>query len=903
MAPLWDFISSGAFFWGKNMSINTVKTTCPYCGVGCGVDAKVDNGKLIAVSGSKQHPANAGRLCVKGSALHETVSHEGRMLYPSIAGQRVDWDEATHYIADQLSRIIQQHGPDSVAMYVSGQILTEDYYVANKLMKGFIGTSNIDTNSRLCMASAVVAHKRAFGTDTVPGCYEDIELADLVILTGSNLAWAHPIVYQRLAKAKSKRPEMKVVVIDPRRTATCDIADLHLSLKPGSDAFLFNGLANHILSNQLEDSAFINDHCNNFTELAKSVDSQTLAKTAVDCDLTTTELAHFYQLFAERPRTVTLFSQGINQSSSGVDKGNSILNCHLLTGRIGKPGAAPFSMTGQPNAMGGREVGGLANQLAAHMDFKNPAHIERVARFWQASNMATGEGLKAVDMFNAVNEGKIKAIWIMATNPVVSMPDADSVKKALEKCELVIVSDSSQITDTTQFADVLLPATTWAEKDGTVTNSERFISRQTGFLTPPGEAKNDWVAICDIATKMGFNGFDYANPAAIFREHARLSGFENDHERDFDISGLSEISDAHYQTLKPIQWPVNADYPQGRQRFFDDGYFYTPNHKANLVVVEPRLPAFKPNEQELILNTGRIRDQWHTMTRTGKAHRLLEHIATPLAEIHPLTAKKLNISERSLVRIKDRNIDYIARAQISDAQREDSVFLPMHWTDSFASKGRANALVRSVKDQLSGQPEFKHSPVVVSALNAHWQGILITALPFTPSQEMEWFKVPLEHATQWELIKLTDSISPSWIEDSFPDIEEWVVLSDSSQRFLSAAGFIQGKLSLVLLSGPDLPPFDKKWLSEQIGQTIENKGDRLRLLSGVPADPASQTGRTVCSCFQVGEQTIINCLSKGEASSVEALGTHLKCGTNCGSCIPELRQMVQKYLPTKETAA
>jgi assimilatory nitrate reductase catalytic subunit len=891
------------FFWGKAMTTTTVKTTCPYCGVGCGVDAKVENNQLIAVSGNKQHPANAGRLCVKGSALHETVSHDGRMLYPSIAGQRVAWDDATRYVADNLSRIIQEHGPDSVAMYVSGQILTEDYYVANKLMKGFIGTSNIDTNSRLCMASAVVAHKRAFGTDTVPGCYEDIELADLVILTGSNLAWAHPIVYQRLAKAKSKRPEMKVVVIDPRRTATCDIADLHLSLKPGSDAFLFNGLAHHILSNQLEDRTFIDNHCNNFAELAKSLACQTLANTAVDCDLTTTELANFYQLFTERPRTVTLFSQGINQSSSGVDKGNSILNCHLLTGRIGKPGAAPFSMTGQPNAMGGREVGGLANQLAAHMDFKNPTHIERVARFWQASNMATGEGLKAVDMFNAVNEGKIKAIWIMATNPVVSMPDADNVKRALEKCELVIVSDSSQVTDTTQFADVLLPATTWAEKDGTVTNSERFISRQTGFLTPPGEAKNDWVAICDIAKKMGFEGFDYTNPAAIFREHARLSGFENDHERDFDISGLSEISDAHYQTLEPIQWPVSAEYPNGRQRFFDDGYFYTPNHKANLVVVEPRLPAFKPNEQELILNTGRIRDQWHTMTRTGKAHRLLEHIATPLAEIHPKTAKKLNISERSLVRIKDRDIDYIARAQISDAQREDSVFVPMHWTESFASKGRANALVRSIKDQLSGQPEFKHSPVVVSALNAQWQGVLITALPFTPSQEIEWFKVPLEHATLWELIKLTDSIAPSWIEDSFPDIEEWVVLSDSSQRFLSAAGFIENKLSLVLMSGPDLPLFDKKWLSEQIGKTIENKGERLRLLSGVPADPASQTGRTVCSCFQVGEQTIINCLSKGEASSVEALGTQLKCGTNCGSCIPELRQMVQQYIPAKETAA
>jgi assimilatory nitrate reductase catalytic subunit len=709
------------------MSITeTIKTTCPYCGVGCGVDAKIQQGNLIAVSGSTEHPANQGRLCVKGSALHETVSHQGRMLSPLIAGQSVDWNTAYSHVAEKLANIIAQHGPDAVAMYVSGQILTEDYYVANKLMKGFIGTSNIDTNSRLCMSSAVAAHKRAFGSDTVPGCYEDLELADLVIITGSNLAWAHPIVYQRLAKAKAERPEMKIVVIDPRKTASCDIADLHLPLKPGSDGFLFNGLAHYLIAHQKLDRQFIDQHCEGFDALSESVQQQTLAQTALDCDVPEAALNTLYQWFAEYERSVTLFSQGINQSSSGVDKGNTIINCHLITGKIGKPGATPFSITGQPNAMGGREVGGLANQLAAHMELKNPDSLDKVRRFWDAPNMVHKEGLKAVDMFNAVDSGQIKAIWIIATNPVVSMPDADKIKQALTKCDLVIVSDSSESTDTLVFADVCLPATTWGEKDGTVTNSDRTISRQRGFIAPPGEAQNDWKIICEVAKRMGFEeAFNFTSSADIFREHAALSGFENvetngKSERDFDISGLTTLTDLEYQTLEPIQWPVNKTYPQGRKRFFDDGHFYTTTNKANLLSITPRLPTYSADCDQLILNTGRIRDQWHTMTRTGKAHRLLEHIATPYVEIHPHTAEKFDIKNHSLVSLKDRNIEYIARTKVTDTQRKDSLFVPMHWSDAFASHARANSLVRPIQDALSGQPEFKHSPVTITPLSPHW---------------------------------------------------------------------------------------------------------------------------------------------------------------------------------------
>ena len=891
------------------MTTETVKTSCPYCGVGCGVDAKVMQGNLIAVSGSQEHPANFGKLCVKGSALHETVSHQGRMLHPEITGEVVSWDTAYSHVANQLRDIIAQHGPDSVAMYVSGQILTEDYYVANKLMKGFIGTSNIDTNSRLCMSSAVAAQKRAYGTDTVSGCYEDLEVADLVILTGSNLAWAHPIVYQRLAAAKAARPDMKVVVIDPRKTASCDIADLHLSLKPGSDAFLFNGLANSLIAADKIDHEFINQHCNGFDELAANVKDQSLAKTAQDCDLPEDKLEMLFQWFAKYERATTLFSQGVNQSSSGVDKGNAIINCHLISGKIGKPGATPFSITGQPNAMGGREVGGLANQLAAHMELKHPESIDKVRRFWNAPNMSQTEGLKAVDMFDAVQSGQVKAIWIIATNPVVSMPDANKIKKALSDCDLVIVSDCNASSDTLQFADVCLPATTWGEKEGSTTNSERRITRQRGFMHPPGEAQHDWKIICEVAKRMGFEqDFNYSCSADIFREHAALSGFENfdsdtNSARDFDISGLATITNTEFDNLKPIQWPVNQNYPTGRQRLFDDGRFYTPNKKANLLAITPRMPTYEANSDQLILNTGRIRDQWHTMTRTGKAFRLLEHISTPQIEIHPETAKIFSVENNALVALQDRGIEYIARANISENQRKDSLFIPMHWNDAFASKARANSLVRPIQDPLSGQPEFKHSPVTIRPLSAFWQGVLLTTSDFQPETRMEWFKTPLEKCTLWELIDLEKAPGFNWLNANFPNIEEWVQLEDSKQRYLSAAGFIGGQLQLILLSGPELPQYDKSWLASQINTKFSDDQDRLRLLSGFPADPSCQTGKTVCSCYQIGEQTIINSLQKGETNSVESLGEILKCGTNCGSCIPELRTLVNNHIAVSESVA
>src|SRR5262245_46698873 len=522
--------------------LGEVRTTCPYCGVGCGVLARAAADGSVSVRGDPDHPANFGRLCSKGAALGETVDLEGRLLVPQIGDRRVGWDAALDLVADEFATAIAEHGPDSVAFYVSGQLLTEDYYVANKLMKGFIGSANIDTNSRLCMASAVAGYKRAFGADAVPNDYTDLEQAELIVLVGSNLAWCHPVLFQRLSAAKAASSKLKVVLIDPRRTQTVDIADLHLQLRPGTDVVLFNGLLNYLRREDALDLEFLDAHTEGFGAALRCAkeSAASIPAVAAACGLADDDVLELYRWFARTPKTVTAFSQGVNQSTSGTDKVNAIVNVHLATGRIGKPGMGPFSLTGQPNAMGGREVGGLANQLAAHMDF-SPQNVDRVARFWGSPRVAARPGLKAVDLFDAVERGTVKAVWIMSTNPVVSMPDAERVRRALQRCELVVVSDCVRDTDTTRCAHVLLPAAAWGEKSGTVTNSERRISRQRSFLSPPSEAQPDWWIVAQVAKRMGFGtAFDYDGPAAIFREHARLTAFENG-ERALDLGAVASL--------------------------------------------------------------------------------------------------------------------------------------------------------------------------------------------------------------------------------------------------------------------------------------------------------------------------------------------------------------------------
>lgn len=879
----------------------TIKTTCPYCGVGCGVDARLDNGRLVGVVGSKDHPANLGRLCVKGSALHETVDPAGRMLVPQVDGEAVDWDTALDTVADGFRRVIDEHGPNAVAMYVSGQLLTEDYYAANKLMKGFIGTANIDTNSRLCMASAVVGYKRAFGTDTVPTCYEDLELADLVVLVGSNAAWTHPVTYQRLAAAKRARPQMRVVVIDPRQTATCDIADLHLAIAPGSDAFLFNGLLARLADDNAIDTAYINAHTEGFDQAiaAARADAPDIGAVARSTGVDIEDLHIFFDWFASRERTVTIYSQGVNQSSSGSDKANAIINCHLATGRLGAPGQGPFSITGQPNAMGGREVGGLANQLAAHMDFQQPGAVERVGRFWGSPAMANAPGLKATDLFEAVESGQIKAIWIMATNPVVSLPESERVRETLRRCPLVIVSDCMQETDTTACADVLLPATGWAEKDGTVTNSERCISRQRGFLTPPGQARHDWWTITEVARRLGFaEAFPYRGPADIFREHAALSGYENHGSRDFDISALARLSDADYDRLAPIHWPIDPATGQGHKRLFEDGRFFTPTGRARFVAITATGPAIKVSARRpLIMNTGRIRDQWHTMTRTAKASRLMQHIDEPFVEVHPQDAARYGLEPNRFAEIRGEQGRYIGRVRITTAQHPGSLFVPIHWNAQFSGSACVGSLIPAHVDPYSGQPESKHATVAVRPFAATWFATLVSREPVARPQAEYWTLIPIEGGIRYEMAGREPIADWSaWAGHLLGEGGEWQTYDDPAGGQFRAARVVDGRVVAVLFVGrtPDLP--SREWLAELIRSDELSLTQRLGLLAGRPAEPMPDTGPIVCSCFQVGETTVLEAIDAEGLDTPDALGKALRCGTNCGSCIPELKQLIAKRL-------
>ena len=877
---------------------HTIRSTCPYCGVGCGVVVSVEFAGL-KLSGDTQHPANFGRLCSKGTALADTLDHEGRLLHPLVNGQRASWDAALEHVADGFNKIIAEHGPDAVAFYVSGQLLTEDYYVANKLMKGFIGSANIDTNSRLCMSTAVAAHKRAFGADAVPLCYEDVELADLVVIVGSNLAWAHPVLYQRLVAAKKMRPEIQVVVIDPRRTATCDIADLHLAIAPGADAYLFNGLLHHLRREDALNLAYVEAHVEGFAaafEAARAVSS--IPKVAQVCGVPESQVSEFFRLFERTERTVTIFSQGINQSSSGVDKANAIINVHLATGRIGKPGMGPFSVTGQPNAMGGREVGGLANQLAAHMDFSDADSIDLVSRFWDAPDIAQAPGLKAVDMFQAIADGKIKAVWIMGTNPVVSLPDADKVRAALLGCELVVVSDCVRHTDTTACADILLPAAGWGEKDGTVTNSERRISRQRSFLPAVSEAKPDWWIITQVAQRMGFAvAFAYTKPAQIFREHARLSGFENIGQRTFDISALEELNDTEYDSLQPVQWPLNAQSPKGTQRLFADGKFYTPSGKARMVAVAPQLPAVATNDDfPLVLNTGRIRDQWHTMTRTGKVSRLNAQVFESFVQVHASDAQAHQLQDGGLARLTSRHGTMLARVQVSEDQRQGSVFVPMHWNDVFAKSARVDALVAPITDPISGQPESKHTPVRVEPYLPVWQGFVLSRTRLEMN-DTSYCACTLGDG-YWRH-EIAGEVLPQawrdWVQAAASTNGDWIEYKDAAMGRYRTACLQGGRLEVAFFIAPDQRLPEREWLSSLFSQDQLSPSDLAGLLSARPPKGAvSNTGRIVCACNSVGEKTILNAITTQGLNSVDAVGQCLKAGTGCGSCVPEIRRLLER---------
>ncbi len=900
-----------------NGVVEAIRTTCPYCGVGCGVKVTVDSDGGARVEGDEQHPANYGRLCSKGAALGETLSLDDRLLYPEIGGRRVSWDEALDAVAGGFRRVLAEHGPDAVAFYVSGQLLTEDYYVANKLMKGCFGGANIDTNSRLCMASSVAGHKRAFGSDTVPGCYEDLEEADLVVLVGSNLAWCHPVLYQRILAARERRAgKPKLVVIDPRRTTTCDAAETHLPLKPGSDTALFNGLLVHLYQQDRLDPEFMEQHVAGFWSAyraAKDV-APNVPAVAARTGLPASEVAEFYGLWGRTRKVVTVYSQGVNQSAHGSDKVNAIINCHLATGRIGQSGMGPFSVTGQPNAMGGREVGGLANQLAAHLDFA-PEDVERVRRFWHESEpialrergwgegtapaIATGPGLKAVELFQAVADGRIKALWIMGTNPVVSLPDADAARAALQRCPLVVVSDAVADTDTVRLAHVKLPALTWGEKEGTVTNSERRISRQRTFLPPPGEAKPDWWAMIQVAQRMGFGAlFPFESPAAIFREHAALSGFENEagSRRDFDIAALADLADPDYDALQPVQWPLRRGATAGAARLFGAGDFFTADGKARCVAVGERAPVHAVDDSfPLILNSGRIRDQWHTMTRTGKTARLTGHIPEPYVEIHPVDALACGVGENMLARVHSRWGEVIVRVRTSAEQQPGNVFVPMHWGSPLASRGRVNAAVNPVVDPLSGQPESKHTPVRVQAYRPRWHGFLLSRAAIDPPAVE--YRVSVREPASWRYELAGEMVVndwPAWARSVLGDDPawEWLEFADVGTGRYRGAVLVGGRLEACLFVAPthELPP--RGWLAGLFAAPELGSAERASLLAGRPGGGQRDCGRIVCACFGVGLNTLTTAIRERGLTTPEAIGATLKAGTNCGSCVPELRQLI-----------
>jgi len=830
--------------------VKQIRTTCAYCGVGCGIKAEVTGARAVTIMGDPDHPANFGKLCSKGTHLGETVGLEGRLLAPMIGEDEATWDEALDLVAGRMQACIAEHGPDSVAFYVSGQLLTEDYYVANKLMKGFVGSGNIDTNSRLCMASAVAAHNRAFGEDIVPCTYDDLDDAELILLVGSNTAWCHPVIWQRI-EANRAAKGTKIVVIDPRRTETGEQADLHVPVAPDGDVALFNALLAEMTARGLAQSEV--------AACDPGVDAATFAALA--------------DLVAAHTRMVTVFSQGANQSRFGTDKGNAVINLHLAMGRINAPGMGPFSMTGQPNAMGGREVGGLSNMLACHLGFSEAERAD-VAGFWQTEHLCAGAGLKAVDMFRAVHDGRIKFLWVMATNPAVSMPDAGFVREALERCETVVVSDVIADTDTARLAHVRLPALAWGEKDGTVTNSERRISRQRALFAAPGQARADWAIIADVAARMGFGpAFGWFNAAAVFREYAAMTALAPRHGKVLDLSDKAGISDAEFESMDPFLW--GGRHPMA-------------GRPAKIVSVQPSISAVD-DAFPMRLNTARYRDQWHTMTRTGLSPTLSQHRREPLLEVHPSEAARLGLADGGLARVETKAGAASFRVAISEGQRRGDLCVPMHWTDAMAGGvghgGRSNRLALSETDPFSGQPGFKDTPARVFPINPQWRAFLATRGEPALPPLLWWSRARVAGGWLYELAG-DEALDPTLL---LPEGEclEACDMARGMRRIVVRAENGALEAALYLTRSGELPPRD--WVAAQLGT---DEAGTLELLAGRPATPMPDRGPIVCVCHGIGAREIESAVCAG-AVTVACVGTANRAGTNCGSCRPAIARLIE----------
>lgn len=854
-----------------------VRSTCPYCGVGCGIEARVTGAREVSIRGDAAHPANHGKLCSKGTHLAQTVGLDGRLLHPLIGDRQASWDEALDQVAGRMADTIAQYGPDSVAFYVSGQLLTEDYYVANKLLKGFVGTGNIDTNSRLCMASAVAAHGRAFGEDVVPCSYSDLNDADLIVLVGSNTAWCHPVVWQRIEEAR-KANGTRLIVIDPRRTETAALADLHIPVAPDGDVALFNALLAAMDGKALLDRTFMDAHCDLPADFLDSLD-------AGDHRIDQSLFDQFVDMVAACPRMVTVFSQGANQSVVGTDKGNAIINLHLATGRINKAGAGPFSITGQPNAMGGREVGGLANMLACHLGF-SPAERSSVAGFWQTPALCEAPGLKAVDMFRAVDEGKIRFLWVMATNPAVSMPDAGFVRAALAKCPTVVVSDIIADTDTARLAHIRLPAMGWGEKDGTVTNSERVISRQRALFDAPGTARADWQIICDLAQRLGHgDGFTFANAAAIFREYAAMTQLSLDHGKVLDLTQWACCSDEDYAQMQPFQWggaqPLKARFP-------------TASGKARIVPVASTGKAAACEQYPFTLNTGRYRDQWHTMTRTGLSAKLASHRREPLLEISAIDAAASGLVDGGLAQVTSARGQTLYRVAVEAGQEAGQVFVPMHFTDANSGAGRTGLLVHDAADPVSGQPGFKNVAVSIAPVQPEWRAFLMTRDPAVP-QALYWVRSRIDGGWLTELAgKGAIQLAGLLPEGQRSEVSD---LARGMQRIAVQDQTGEVTALLYITRSGKLPARD--WLARQFASP---DGTLAELLAGRPGTPQPDAGPLVCVCHDVGENTIREAVTAG-AGNVACIGEKTCAGTNCGSCRPLIASLLEDQISILKEAA
>jgi len=918
------------------------RSTCPYCGVGCGVIIESEGAQITGVRGDPAHPANFGRLCTKGSTLHLTasapVTRQTRLLQPlrratrHAAPEAIAWDSALDLAADTFAQVIREHGPDAVGFYVSGQLLTEDYYVFNKLAKGLIGTNNIDTNSRLCMSSAVAGYKKTLGADAPPACYDDLKHADCLFIVGSNTAWAHPILFRRIEDAKAANPAMKIVVADPRRTDTVEIADLFLPIQPGTDVMLFNGMLHLMLWEGWTDARYIADHTTGFDSLKATVRDCTPARVAQTCGITEGALLDAARLFATSGATLSLYCQGLNQSSSGTAKNAALINLHLATGQIGKPGAGPFSLTGQPNAMGGREVGGLANLLSAHRDLANPAHRAEVAALWGVPDVPQRPGKTAVEMFQAAADGEIRALWIACTNPAQSMPDQATVRRALERCEFVVVQEAFSTTATCEFADLLLPATTWGEKQGTVTNSERRISRVRPAVPAPGDARDDWAIGVAFARRLEgrlarpATLFPYADAESVWNEHR-----ESTRGRDLDITGMS------YAMLEaaPQQWPLREGESTGRARLYEDGVFPTPDGRARFADT-PYKPVAEAREARFpfSLNTGRLRDQWHGMSRTGTLGRLFGHVPEPTVQMNAQDMARRQLTEGELVHVTSRRGSIVLPVAASPEVGLSQAFIAMHWGGEYLS-GRSsvgallagvNALTTSSFCPDSKQPELKHAAVKILKAELPWSLLamawlpqdraldvatalraLMASFPFASCVPFGSRGALAEGATERTGILFRAAAYEAPPAELLAQIESLFALAGADTLRYNDARHGQRRAMRLARHGEEarLEGFllggdirAEAWIKALLQDQLPAQAYGRQLLRPGATAPAgvATRGKVVCSCFGIAETAITGQLAACTGSDdqrLAALQGALKCGTNCGSCVPELKRMVR----------